>query len=1059
MKKFRLFLTGLLLVLTAGLTYAQNKQVTGTVTDAGTGEPVAYASVQLKGTMTGTTTDESGKFTINAPGNGTLIISFIGYTTVEVAVNNQAVVNVAISPDAVNLEDVVVVAYGTAKKSAFTGSASTVKGTKLAERAVSNVTNALAGQVAGVQITSNNGQPGSAATVRIRGVGSMSASNAPLYVVDGVPYDGTISAINPQDIESITVLKDAASSALYGARGANGIILLTTKKATSKDAIVTFEAKWGNNSRAIPNYSVMTDPAMYYETLYRALYNAKAYNGSSAAASYAYADAALLDDKNGGVGYMVYTVPSGEKFIGTNFKMNPNASLGYSDGEYYYTPDDWYAEIFNKGNLRSEYNFSVAGSTDKLNAYMSAGYLDDSGLVSGSGFQRFTSRVKLDYQAKEWLKIGVNSAYTYYDSQSPGSQTSWGSSGNLFYVTNMISPIYPMYVRNADGTIKVDNRGITVYDFGGSSTNFTRSFMALSNPAITLKLDKHHAYTDVVNTKWYATANLLEGLQFTATLSANVRNQRENHLYNQFYGGSVGSEGAVSVSHYREFGVNQQYLLTYKKKIATNHNIDLFAGYESYNLKLQDLGGSNSKLYNPFVGELNNAIQTPPSVYSYTNEYSLVGLLARAQYDYKEKYFLSASYRRDGSSRFHPDSRWGNFGSIGGAWLISKENFMSSVNWIDLLKLKASYGSVGNDNIGNYYAYLDQFNVSNSNGDYSVSFAYKGNKDITWETSYALNAGVEFELFGSKLNGSVEFFHRNTVDQLYNQPVPVSLGYSSIPMNIGSIVNRGVELELNGTLLKTDKILWTANFNATHYKNEITDLAETPKAAGGIKGTNYIYRIGGSLYNSYLRKWAGVDPQTGKSIYYIDPDKGDMNTTDDYSKAAQSDLGSTLAKVYGGFGTSINAYGFDLSIQLSYQLGGKLYDGSYEQLMHQGDDPGNNWSMDILKAWTPENPSTKYPRLDASIDTYQKQSSRFLTSSDYLSFNSVMLGYTLPKNLIKSLKLSNARIYVSGDNLGVISARKGLDPRQSLGLGSSTTSGNYSYSAMRTISAGITLSF
>jgi TonB-linked SusC/RagA family outer membrane protein len=739
--------------------------------------------------------------------------------------------------------------------------------------------------------------------------------------------------------------------------------------------------------------------------------------------------------------------------------MNPNASLGYSDGEFYYTPDDWYAEIFNKGNLRSEYNFSVAGSTDKLNAYMSAGYLDDSGLVSGSGFQRFTSRVKLDYQAKEWLKIGVNSAYTYYDSQSPGSQTSWGSSGNLFYVTNMISPIYPMYVRNADGTIKVDNRGITVYDFGGSSTNFTRSFMALSNPAITLKLDKHHAYTDVVNTKWYATANILEGLQFTANISANVRNQRENHLYNQFYGGSVGSEGSVSVSHYREFGVNQQYLLTYKKKIATNHNIDLFAGYESYNLKLQDLGGSNTKLYNPFVGELNNAIQTPPSVYSYTNEYSLVGLLARAQYDYKEKYFLSASYRRDGSSRFHPDSRWGNFGSIGGAWLISKENFMSSVNWIDLLKLKASYGSVGNDNIGNYYAYLDQFNVSNSNGDYSVAFAYKGNKDITWETSYALNAGLEFELFGSRLNGSVEFFHRNTVDQLYNQPVPVSLGYSSIPMNIGSIVNRGIELELNGTILKTDRLLWTANFNATSYQNEITDLAETPKAAGGIKGTNYIYRIGGSLYNSYLRQWAGVDPQTGKSIYYIDPDKGDMTTTDDYSKAAQSDLGSTLAKVYGGFGTSINAYGFDLSIQLSYQLGGKLYDGSYEQLMHQGDDPGNNWSMDILNSWTPEKPSTKYPRLDGSIDTYQKQSSRYLTSSDYLSLNSVMLGYTLPKNLIKSLKLSNARIYVSGDNLGVISARKGLDPRQSLGLGSSTTSGNYSYSAMRTISAGISLSF
>ena len=1059
MKKIKLFLTGLLFVLTAGLSFAQNRQITGTVIDASTGEPVAFASVQLKGTMTGTTTNESGKYTINAPGNGTLIFSFIGYTTVEVAINNQNVVNVSLSPEAVNLEDIVVVAYGTAKKSSFTGSASTVKGSKIAERSVSNVTNALAGQVAGVQVTSNNGQPGTAATIRIRGIGSMSASNAPLYVVDGVPYDGTISAINPQDIESLTVLKDAAASAIYGARGANGIVLITTKKATSKDAIVTFDAKWGTNSRAIPNYDVMTDPAMYYETLYRALYNAKAYNGSSAAAAYAYADVALLDDKNGGVGYMVYTVPGGEKFIGTNFKLNPRATLGYSDGEYYYIPDNWYDEIFDKGNLRSEYNFSVSGSTDKLNVYLSAGYLNDSGIVSGSGFERFTTRMKADYQAKDWLKIGANTAYTYYDSKAPGGQTSWGSSGNLFYVTNMIAPIYPMYVRNADGTIKVDNRGITVYDFGGSSTNFTRSFMALANPAITLKLDKYHAYTDVINSKWYATANIIEGLQFTATVGANIRNQRSNNLYNQFYGGSVGSQGAVSVSHYREFGVNQQYLLTYKKNIATNHNIDLLVGYESYNLKLQNLGGSNTKLYNPYIGELSNAIQIPPSVYSYTDTYTTQGILARAQYDFKEKYFLSASYRRDASSRFHPDKRWGNFGSIGGAWLISKENFMSSINWIDMLKIKASYGIQGNDNLGNYYAYLDQFTVTNSSGDFSVAFAYKGNKDITWETSYAFNGGVDFELFGSKLTGTVEYFSRKTVDLLYNQPVPISLGYSSIPMNVGSIVNNGVELELNGTILKTNNILWTANFNATHYKNKITDLAETPKKAGGIKGSNYIYRIGGSLYNSYLRKWAGVDPETGKSLYYVDPDKGDMTTTDDYTKAVQCDLGSTLAKVYGGFGTTINAFGFDLSIQLSYQLGGKLYDGSYEQLMHQGDDPGTNWSMDILKAWTPEKPSTKYPRLDASIDTYQKQSSRFLTSSDYLSFNNVMLGYTLPKNLVKSLKLSTVRIYVSGDNLGVISARKGLDPRQSLGLGSSTTSGNYSYSAMRTISAGISLSF
>lgn len=1059
MKKIKLLFTVLSLVVSSVLLNAQNIRVTGTVKDASTGEPVPFVTVALKGTTTGVATDLQGKYSISTPPNGVLVFSNIGYIKLEINVNGRTVIDAAMSLDVVNLEEVMVVAYGTAKKSSFTGSASTIKSEKISQRSVSNVTNALAGQVAGVQITSNNGQPGSASTIRIRGIGSMSASNSPLYVVDGVPYDGTISAINPQDIESMTILKDAAASAIYGARGANGVVLITTKKASSKDAVVTFDVKFGNNSRAIPNYNVMTDPALYYETFYRGLYNAKAYNGSSAAASYAYADATLLNASQGGLGYNVYTVPTGEKLIGTNFRLNPNATLGYTDGTYYYQPDDWYAEIFNKGNLRKEYNMSVAGSTDKLNLYMSAGFLDDSGIVSGSGFTRFTTRIKADYQAKDWLKVGANVAYTYYDSKSPSSQTSWGSSGNLFYVTNMIAPIYPMYVRNADGSIKVDNRGITVYDFGGSSTNFTRAFMALSNPAITLKLDKYNAYTDVVNSKWFATVTPFEGMQITANIGANVRNQRSSNLYNQFYGGSVGSEGYVSVSHYREFGVNQQYLMTYKKKLGDFHNIDILAGYESYALKLQNLGGSNSKLYNPYVGELSNAIQTPPNVYSSTDTYATKGFLARVQYDYNEKYFLSASYRRDASSRFHPDNRWGDFGSVGGAWLISKENFMSNVKWINMLKLKSSYGIQGNDNLGNYYAYIDQFTVTNSNGDYSVAFSYKGNKNITWETSYNFNAGLDFEMFGSRFNGTFEYFNRKTVDLLYNQPVPVSLGYSSIPMNVGSIVNDGIELDINGTIIRNKNIQWTANFNATHYKNTITDLAETPKASGGIKGSYYIYNIGGSLYNSYLRQYAGVDQVSGKPLYYVDPDNGDMTTTDDYAVAKQSDLGSTLAKVYGGFGTTINAYGFDLSVQFSYQLGGKIYDGSYEALMHEGDNAGQNWSMDILNAWTPQNPSATIPRLDASINSYQKQSSRFLTSSDYISFNNVMLGYTFPKKMLKVAKLSAVRIYVSGDNLGIISARQGLDPRQSLGLGSSTTSGNYSYSALRTITGGITISF
>ena len=766
-----------------------------------------------------------------------------------------------------------------------------------------------------------------------------------------------------------------------------------------------------------------------------------------------------MDAKNGGLGYLVYTVPDGEKLIGNNFKLNPNAKLGYSDGKYYYTPDDWYDEVFSS-NFRQEYNVNISGRSDKLNYYASVGYLNDSGIIQNSAYKRYTGRAKVDYQAKEWLKVGTNIAYTYSDSQAPDYQDgdSWGSSANLFYVSNTIAPIYPLYVRNADGSIAINpNTGYKIYDSGNNS-GFSRPSVT-GNAARDIELNRQHEYTDLLSGKWYANITPIEGLTLTANISANVQNSRLNQLSSAF-GSASADDGSVFVQHTRMMGVNNQYLATYARTFADKHNADLLVGYEQYRYKNQVLYGENTNLYNPYIGELNNAGGIDKkNAKSYTDNYMTEGILSRLQYNYDGKYFLSASYRRDASSRFHKDHRWGNFGSVGLAWLISQENFMYNAKWVDMLKFKASYGIQGNDNLGNYYAYADQYSVTDSNGDFAVSFTYKGNKDITWETSYAFNTGVDFELFGSRLNGTIEYFNRKTVDLLYNQPVPISMGYATIPMNVGSIVNQGVEIDLNGVLYKNNNIEWLANVNATHYKNKITDLAESAKNNGGIKYSNAIYRIGGSLYNSYLPVYAGVDHDNGKALYYVDPDNGDYNTTDDYSKAKQSDLGSTLAKVYGGFGTQLNAYGVDLSVQFSYQLGGKLYDGTYEALMHRGDGAGTNFHKDVLEAWTPENPNSNVPRLCASDDTNQKQSSRFLVSSDYLSLNSVMLGYTFPKRLTNTLGISSLRLYVSGENLAVISGKKGLDPRQYWGLGSSTTSGSFRYSALRTISGGITLKF
>ena len=1067
MKKLGLLLAGLLLGAT--LAQAQTVRVSGTVTGADDGMPLPGVSVIVKGTTTGAATDMDGKYSLNAPENATLVFSYIGYATQEVALAGRTTVDVVMESAAQDAGEVMVVAYGTAKKSAFTGSAGVVKSEALEKRTVSNVSQALTGQVAGVQTTSTSGAPGTSATIRIRGIGSMSASNNPLYVVDGMVYEGNINSINQQDIESMTVLKDAAANALYGARGANGVILITTKKGTKKEGVINVSAKWGNNTRAVPNYDVMTDPAMYYETYFKALYNnryatrIKAGDTPEAAAKNAMTWANNRIHTENGLGYQIYTLPDGEGLIGTDFKLNPKATLGYSDGEYYYIPDDWYKELFDKGNLRQEYNVSASGSSDKIKYYTSAGMLDDKGIIEGSGFKRFTTRLNASYQAKEWLNIGGNVSYTYSHIQNPSSQTTWGSSSNAFYMANMIAPIYPMYVRNADGSIKKDAMGITVYDFGTTAySNRKRAFMSMANPAITFKLDQNNVYRDELNSKYFATVTPIEGLDITASVGVMALNNREHYLSNPFYGWARDSKGYVEVEQSRYFAINQQYLATYKKTFDL-HNVDFLLGYESNSLKWSVLNANNKYVFDPNVAEINNTIFTPPTVNSYTHRYAQVGILARAQYNFDEKYFASASFRRDASSRFHKDNRWGNFWSIGGAWVLSKESFMEDLDWLDLLKVKMSYGQQGNDNLGStsayYYLYQDQYTVTSNDGKPLVSFSQKGNKDITWETSHSFNAGFDFELFAGRLTGGVEYFTRSSTDLLYLLPMPFNSGYTEYPMNVGAMRNSGFEIDLNGTIVKTDNLEWKANLNATHVKNVITDLHESVKE-DGIKYNNAIFEVGGSRFGMFFRRYAGVDASTGLASYYVDPDNGDWTTTTTWANAKQSRLGCSLPKIYGGFGSTLEAYGVDLSVQLSYQLGGRVYDGTYEHLMHSGSQAGQNWHMDILNAWTPENTNTDVPRLNyADQGSYQRMSDRFVTSSNYLSLNSVVLGYTFPSKVVSRVKLSSVRVYVAGDNLALLSARKGLDPRQYFGLGGSTASGNFTYSAMRTISGGINITF
>ena len=1061
MKKVLLFMSVLLLAF--GQVWAQSQTIKGTVLNASDEEPIIGASIQVKGTVKGTITDVNGKFSIEVDKDAVLYVSFIGMGSKEVPAADGMVIY--LSENSKELEEVMVVAFGTTTKKSFTGSASVVKADEITKRQTSNVSDALAGQIAGVQGLSNSGQPGTMSNIRIRGIGSMSSSNKPLYVIDGIPAtDDDVSTLSNSDIETVTVLKDAASNALYGARGANGVILITTKRGSTRDAQVKIDAKWGTNQRGVPTYNVMTDAAMYYENFYQALY--KQYGSHDKANQY------LLDANNGGLGYQVYTVPAGERLIGTNGKLNPNATPGFVSSknglQYTLLADNWYDELFNSNNLRQEYNLSISGSTDKLTYFASGSYLDDSGIIQNSGFRRATGRVNVDYQAKKWLKIGTNMSYSHADMMYP-EEDEYGSysSGNLFYVSNNIAPIYPLYIRDGEGNIMKDANGYTMYDYGDATTlNEKRAFMNQSNPASAIELNKSIYKKDIFTGKWFVQLEPYKGLKFTANLGFHYGGVRYQMTANPFYGQFASSGGYALVSSSRVTALDQQYLANYANKFG-DHNVDVMVGYENYHLTTSSLSGSQQKLFNPDIAEVSNAILSP-STSSSTDQYFHQGILAQAKYDFASRYYVSVSYRHDGTSRFKQGHQWGDFWSVGLAWDIKGESFLAGVEQIDLLKLKASYGSQGNDNLltpdgyTNYHPWADQYVISENNGEFATTLSYKGNPDITWETSYNFNAGIDFGFFGERLTGTIEGWRRRTENMLYYRPVPASLGYSYIPVNIGSVSNAGLDVELRGDLVKTRNITWGVYFNMSFFQNRILKLS--PELNGQWIDGSYIYKEGESMYNRYLPAYAGVNPETGKAQWYINTtdslgnviEKGGV--TESYATATENryETGDILPKVYGGFGTNLNVYGVDLSIAFNYQAGGRIYDTGYQNLMHSGysSDAGQNWHLDILNAWTPENKDSNIPALNAGERYENGTSDRFLISSNYVSLQNITLGYTFPSKLTKKAKIEKIRVYAVADNIWLWSARQGLDPRQSFTAANSTW-----YSPMRSISGGLSITF
>ncbi len=1075
------------LVLCIGVVFGQGKTVSGRVLDENN-EPAIGASIQVKGAETvGTISDFEGNFTITLPAGTThLIISYVGYTTVEQKAENNMVVR--LSADAEVLDEVMVVAYGTQTKKSFSGSATVVKGETLEKKNPSEVSKALAGEIAGVQVVSSSGQPGSSATISIRGVGSINSSSAPLYVVDGIPYDGDISAIDPSDIASTTVLKDATATSLYGSRGSNGVILITTKKGTSGESgKIDIDLKYGANMRLIPLYETITDPQQFVELVWEGLYNA---SGGKANV----ANQQLFNVNNGGLpaAYNRWTT-EGHLLIDPEthqFYKDIKLKQGYIDQP----TTSWKNELFRNGQ-KLDATLKISGGSDKTTYYTSFGYLKDEGYYIGSDYSRLQARVNVDHQAKKWLKGSMNMSYSYSTFNNPGQGSNMN---NGFAYVNECPSIYTVFQRDENGYKVADPKipGKDAYDYGDVDVNgntIGRLYGSGINPAGALQYDKQRTLQHQLVGNGMLEATIYKGLKFTTNFGLQYVGSDAAALTNSYYGDAAGvGRVAKTVAHFMSFTWNQ--ILSYNADFGGDHNFNAFVAHETLMLNSSTTQGGKNFIVRPDGLELGNAVEMS-YLTSSTARQTMESYFGQVRYSYKDKYFVDANLRADGSSRFARGNRWGTFGSVGLAWDMMREDFMQGVDLLRNLKIKASWGELGNAEIGTFL-YTNQYSVDNVGGLPGYVLGYIGNPDLTWESSQILNTGIELTL-GKILDAEVVYFHKTTNNMLFDRSVAPSLGYSSFYVNEGEMVNQGVEFQFNVHAVNTNAVKFDVRFNGAWYKNTITEMPTD--VTGEPKQMDGAMSLGHSIYEYYTTEWAGVNPETGKAEYYYfyDPNnlKGaefnlyqdyipsvhqyildtyaddpnldkylknpelilEKGKTDNAQYASSYYVGkSALPYLQGGLGLDLSLYGFDISAAFQYSVGGWGYDGAYQMLMHSDRGGSTNWHVDILNRWQEPGDVTDVPRLSNKSDLYANSSStRFITSSSFLSLSNVRLGYSFPKKWIEKIKLNNLNLWVSADNLFCLSARKGYIPMASL-TGSSDT---YQYTPLSTVLGGIKISF
>lgn len=1034
------------LFLYVGMAIAQVTVVNGRVITDEDGEPVIGATVRLDGTRLGVITDADGNFRFdNVPKEARkLIVSFIGMRTEEVPLASK--VTVRLKSDIQALDEVVVqVAYGTAKRTSLTGAISSVDATEIAKRPTTSVVSALEGSTSGVQVNNTYGQPGESGSIRIRGFNTVNGDNSPLYVLDGVPFGGNISDLNSADIESISVLKDAASSALYGNRAANGVILITTKRGKSDRVNVNISTNQGVYTRGIPEYDRLgADDWM--EAMWLGYRNQQVYNGKTQAEANALATQNLIPEV---IGYNIYNM-SNEELFDANGKLAAGAQI--RDG--FKNDLDWYDPIERTG-YRQEYIISGDGAYEKADFYFSASYLNEEGYIKNSGFERLTGRVNVNLKPTTWFKTGISIAGTHQVTDlTNGDET--GSYTNPFMYARNMAPIYPVHLHDmATGEYVYDETGALMYDDGvsnGRPQNNGRH-MVWENE---LNLDR--TYRNTLNTQLYAEIKFLKDFTFTLKGDLNVRNTENRTYDNAIIGDGAGNDGRAKrvIYRYKNYTVQQQ--LDWKHTFG-QHYVDALVAHEAYAYMYNYLYGY--KTTETFAGKHDMVnFNNITDLTDYENNYRTESYLGRVRYNFAERYHLEASFRRDGSSRFHPDNRWGNFWSLGASWVISEEEFLKNYNWINMLKLRASYGEVGNDAGVGYYGYMSLYTIDQNANHAALYKSQNEAKDIKWETTSSFGVALEGTLF-DRLNFTFEYFDKRSRDLLFDVNLPLSVGATSsgsaeatISQNLGSVSNRGVEINLDGDIIRNRNWVWNVGMNATFIKNKIVKLPEQHRENGLINGTKK-YMEGHSVYDFWMYQYVGVDQMTGNSLYLPDleaytleeiPEEYLVQIRDKYyttytTYAKRDWSGSAIPKVYGSLSTSLQWKNLTLSGLFTYSLGGKIYDYSYASLMGMTNNPAAA-HKDILNSWNgvPEGMTETSPdRIDPNgtpVINYElssknnAQSTRFLTNASYLVIKNITLSYDFPKTLISKINLKSLRLNASIENLATFTHRKGMNPQQ-----------------------------